>query len=84
VHAEATSPASTARPATEAAGDRVALDPAAEQLMHVSSEVLAAKDVIRRQKRVIWSLVAALRSSQQQQAAMQDLLDAILEADAGG
>jgi len=52
--------------------------------MHVSSEVLAAKDVIRRQKRVIWSLVAALRSSQQQQAAMQDLLDAILEADAGG
>jgi hypothetical protein len=59
----------------------VALDPGVESLVHVSSELLAAQDTIRRQKKTIWQLVAALRSCQIQQAGLVDLLDELLAAD---
>ena len=59
----------------------MALDPSAEQVMHISSELMQAREVVAKQRRVIWSLVAALRSAQVQQAALQDLVDAILAAD---
>lgn len=60
----------------------MALEPAVEQLLHLSSEVLTAKAQVKRQQAVIWALVAALRSSQQAQVAMADLLDQVLAGDA--
>ena len=59
----------------------MAIDPSAAQIMEISSELMEARDTISKQRRVIWSLVAALRTSQVQQAAMADLVDSILAAD---
>lgn len=57
------------------------IDPSAAQTMELASDLMTAKTVIAKQRRVIWSLVAALRASEQQQAAMADLVDSILDAD---
>lgn len=57
------------------------VDPSAEQLIGLAGELMAAKDVIRKQRKVLWCLVAALRASQQQQAELANLVDAILDAD---
>lgn len=46
--------------------------------MRMASAVLQAQDQIKRQRRTIWALVAALRSSQQAQVALIDLLDQVL------
>jgi hypothetical protein len=59
----------------------MALDPGVESLVHISSELLAAQDTIRRQRKTIWQLVAALRSCQMQQVSLTDLLDELLAAD---
>lgn len=56
----------------------VLIDPSAERLMHISSELLSAQDRIRRQQRTIWALASALRASQRQQGEMLDLLEAVL------
>lgn len=59
----------------------MALDPGIESLVHVSSELLSAQDTIRRQRKTIWALVAALRSCQQSQVSLTDLLDELLASD---
>ena len=59
----------------------MALDPSIESLVHVSSELLSAQDTIRRQKKTIWCLVAALRAEQQAKVSLVDLLDELLAAD---
>jgi hypothetical protein len=59
----------------------MALDPSALQTMEMASQVLVAQDTIRRQRRTIWALVAALRSSQRAQIELADLLDQVLAGD---
>lgn len=54
------------------------IDPSAEQAMAMASAVLAADSTIKRQRKVIWQLVAALRSSQRAQAELTELLDQVL------
>ena len=56
----------------------MALDPAAEQVMSMASQVLMRNDTIARQRRVIWQLVAILRAEQQAKVALVDLLDELL------
>jgi len=57
------------------------IDPAAAQVMELSSQVLAAQDQIARQRKTIWQLVALLRSSQRVQAELAMLLDDVLAGD---
>lgn len=59
----------------------MALEPATEQLLHLSSEVLTCQARCRRQQRTIWCLVAALRASQRAQAELVTLLDELLAGD---
>ncbi len=59
----------------------MALEPATEQLLHLSSEVLTAQARCRRQQRVIWALVAIVRAEQQAKVALIDLLDDLLASD---
>jgi hypothetical protein len=54
------------------------IDPAAAQTMELASQVLAAQDRIRRQRKVIWQLVAIVRTEQQAKVALIDLLDELL------
>lgn len=54
------------------------IDPAALQVMELSSQVLMRNDVIARQRRQIWALVACLRAEQQAKVALIDLLDSVL------
>ncbi len=61
----------------------MAIDPSAEQLLHLSSEVLTAQARCRRQQRVIWCLVACLRASQRAQAELVTLMDELLAGDDG-
>ena len=56
----------------------VLIDPSAAQTMELASQVLIRNDVIARQRRTIWALVAALRSEQQAKVALVDLLDQVL------
>lgn len=56
----------------------LSIDPNAEATMRMASAVLQAQDQIKRQRRTIWALVAALRSSQHAQVALIDLLDQVL------
>ncbi len=46
------------------------IDPDAAVTMRLSSELMDAKAVIRRQRRTIWALVAALRAQQVASAAL--------------
>jgi len=54
------------------------IDPSAAQTMELASAVLIAQDQLKRQRRTIWALCAALRSSQQAQVELTDLLDQVL------
>ena len=54
------------------------IDPSAAQAMEMASAVLMQRDRIARQRKVIWLLVAALRSSQRAQAELAELLEAVL------
>jgi len=60
----------------------MALDPGVESLVHVSSSLLEAQDQLRRQRKVIWQLVAIVRAEQQAKAELLDLLDQVLAGDA--
>ena len=60
----------------------MALDPAIESLVHISSELLAAQDTIRRQRKQLWALAVALRAEQMAMA-LTDLLDELLSASDG-
>jgi hypothetical protein len=55
-----------------------AIDPGAAQIMNLSSELVEAKATIRRQRRALWALVAALRAQQVAGAALMDLSDILL------
>lgn len=61
----------------------MALDPAAERLMHLSSEVLTAQDQVKRQRKIIWQLMACLHAERQASTALADLLDELLAGDIG-
>jgi hypothetical protein len=50
------------------------IDPDAAVTMRLSSELMDAKAVIRRQRRAIWALVAALKAQQVAGTALADLL----------
>jgi len=54
------------------------IDPDAALTMRLSSELMDARAVIRRQRRTIWALVAALRAQQVAGAALADLADLLL------
>ena len=59
------------------------VDASAARLMQLSSELLEARDVIARQRRQLWALVAALRSERAASAALAELVDVLLAAEAG-
>ncbi len=73
--------AEATRPGAAGSGVPVALDPGIESLVHISSELLSAQDQVRRQRKVIWQLVAIVRAEQQAKVALIDLLDELLAAD---
>ena len=54
------------------------IDASAAQTMQLASEVLAAQDVIRRQRTTIWALVTVLRAERATSSALCDLLDQVL------
>ncbi len=55
------------------------IDPSAGMVMQLSSELMNAQAVIRRQRRRIALLAAALRASQQSEAALAEVLALVLE-----
>jgi hypothetical protein len=57
------------------------VDPGALQLMRVSSELMDAHAVIRRQRRQLSGLMAALKVAQQANTSLTDLLDVLLADD---
>lgn len=57
------------------------IDASAAQIMGLASELLAAEDKIRRQRTIIFGLVAALRAEQSASNALADLLDSVLAGD---
>lgn len=59
------------------------IDPDAARTMQLASDLMEARDVIRRQRRQLWGLAAALRTQQQAQVALCDLLDELLAGDSG-
>jgi hypothetical protein len=60
------------------------VDPGVLVLMRVSSELMEARDTIRRQRRQLLALASALRTQQVAVAAMSDVLDTLLERDGDG
>ncbi len=60
------------------------LDPSALQLMGVVSEVMTMRDVVRRQRSVIWGLMTVLRAERRTNAELLSLLDAMLSNEFGG
>jgi hypothetical protein len=74
--------AATEGPGSAGSGDPMAvIDPSARQVMAMASDLLAARDVIRRQRKQMWALCACLRAEQQAQVALLDLLDELLSDD---
>ena len=60
------------------------LDPSAERLMHLSSELLRTRDVVMRQRRMLWGMAVALRAERQASAHLIDMVDTLLsELDSG-
>jgi hypothetical protein len=57
------------------------IDPSVQQLMKVSSELMDAHAVIRRQRRQLSGLMAALKVAQQANVSLTDLLDVLLADD---
>jgi hypothetical protein len=55
----------------------MAVDPAALQVMNLSSELATAYDVVQRQRRQLWAL-AALRAKQRAALVLTDLVDTLL------
>ena len=55
-----------------------AVDPAALQVMHMSSELAAMHDQVRRQRRLLWAMAAALRAERAASGALVDLVDTLL------
>lgn len=60
------------------------LDPSALQLMGVVSEVMTMRNVVRRQRSVIWGLMTVLRAERRTNAELLSLLDAMLSNEFGG
>jgi len=54
------------------------IDSEAAVTMRLSSELMDARETIRRQRRTIWALVAALRAQQIASATLADLADFLL------
>jgi hypothetical protein len=61
----------------------MALDPSIESLVHISSELLAAQDRIKRQQKQLWAMAVALRAERMASVALCDLLDEMLSASDG-
>jgi hypothetical protein len=59
------------------------IDPGVLLLMRVSSDLMTAQDVIRRQRAQLAAMAAALRTQQLGSAALVDLVDVLL-ADGDG
>lgn len=69
--------AAASRPA-RGAPMAVELDPSAERLMRLSSELLRSQDTVKRQRRMIWGLAMVIRSERATNAYLVDLLDSLL------
>ena len=54
------------------------VDPGAERLMRLSSELLRSQDEVRRLRKRVWGLVTVIRSERAASAALVDLLDSVL------
>lgn len=57
------------------------LDPSTLQLMGVVNEVMTMRDVVRRQRSIIWGLMTVLRAERRTNAELLSLLDAVLADD---
>lgn len=55
-----------------------AVDPAAFQVMHMSSELATMHGVVRRQRRLLSAMAAALRAERAASGALVDLVDSML------
>ena len=60
------------------------IDSSAAEIMELASQVLIRNDVIARQRKQLWALMAVLRLEQQRSAALYDLVDALLADDLDG
>lgn len=60
------------------------IDGSAAEIMELASQVLIRNDVIARQRKQLWALMAVLRLEQQRSAALCDLVDALLADDLDG
>ena len=61
------------------------LEPGAERLMRLSSELLASQDRVRALRKRVWGLAVVLRAERATNAALVDLLDSVLsDLDDGG
>jgi len=54
------------------------LDPSAERLMWLSSELLRTRDVVMRQRRMLWAMAVALKAERQASAHLIDMVDTLL------
>ena len=59
----------------------VAIEPSTLLLMKLSSELIDAQAVIKRQQRIILAMTVALRAQQTGSAALVDLVDTLLSDD---
>jgi hypothetical protein len=76
-----------ARPAHEGEAGAMALtgiDPSTLLLMRVSRDLMAAQDVIQRQRKQLAAMAAVLRTQQVSMTAMVDLVDALLSEPGDG
>ena len=62
----------------------VELDPSAERLMALASALLRERDVVKRQRSIIWGLMTALRSERTTNAELLSLLDSMLSNEFDG
>lgn len=56
------------------------VDPAALQVMNLSSELMASRAVVQRQRKLLWAMAAALRAERVASTALVDLLDELLSS----
>jgi len=62
----------------------VELDPSAERLMALASELLATRDVVARQRRMLWGMAVALKAERQASTHLIDMVDTLLSELDGG
>jgi hypothetical protein len=60
------------------------LDPSAERLMRLSSELISSRDQVRRLRKRLWALMAVLHAERVASASLLELLDELLSDERDG